>query len=823
MKRLRHFRKQYLMGILLRDLSGSTNTITATGELSNLADVVIHHALNWSIEAASARHGEPAGSPRIALIGLGKLGGQELNYSSDVDLVAVYADGQGDTAGVLTPTGLTANRVSNHEFYCTVVNLLTKLLSAHTDDGVGYRVDLRLRPEGRKGEVAWPLGSYRRYYESWGRTWERMVLTRARHVAGDRELGGAFITMVEPFLWRHTVDYSELEDIRAMKKKIDSIVTRDDIKRGYGGIREAEFFVQTFQILYGADRHSLRTPHLKGAIEAIAEMALVPKEELDALWDGYVFYRRVEHYLQMADDLQTYILPSAPDDREVLARKMGFKGDEEFTSALKVMRMRIKNMYNSLLGTEEDKHAEALTLLEGPLNSVELESYLAFRGLSDIEAGVKSMWRLRERASAPMGPDERVLVRKSVPGLLERALGSEHPDRALGALESFLGTYGMKGAYLRSMLEQEPMAEGLSKLFALSPVLTRLLLASPDCMNWLVEDMPIKKSAKRVMEEVERLLASGKPLDDQLGKYKGVEWLRLGMFFLSGIVPIADLQRYLSHLAEALLWAALMEAGGVQERFSVIAMGKFGGREITFGSDLDLIFVSESAEGIKIAEKIIHTITSYTGRGMLYEVDTRLRPDGSKGDLVKTMEGYRKYYLEHARIWEAQALTRARPVVGDRTLGREFLQMAKQVVAERGHELTSQDIASMRKKIISELAHEDKGMDVKLGPGGLEDVEFHVQWLQLQGARKSGGSVVQNTPAAIRRLVNRGDLPRAASRILLDAYDYFRKLQSFLWLNGESLVTPGMGIAKVIAKFMGHLDEDAFLLALKAHRGAVLG
>jgi glutamate-ammonia-ligase adenylyltransferase len=822
MRRLRHFKKQYMMSITLRDLEGISGTMGAAEELSNLADVVIQYALGWCIETAKARYGLPEGKCRISLIGLGKLGGSELNYSSDVDLIAVYDEGQGDTEGVLSPTGIITNRVTNHEFYCTVVNLLTKLLSFATDDGIGYRVDLRLRPEGQKGEIAWPLGSYRRYYESWGRTWERMVLIRARAVAGDEELGAEFIKMVEPFVWRHTVDYSELEDIRAMKKKIDSIVTRDDIKRGYGGIREAEFFVQTFQILYGAENPALKTPSLKNALEAIGKMGLVPEEELNALWEAYVFYRRVEHYLQMADDLQTYILPSAKAEREVLARKMGLKDNDTFTSELLMRRMRVKNMYNSLLGTDEDKHAEALTLLEGSLNDLEMAGYLTFRGVDDTDVAVKTLRRIRDRVASPLGPDERLLVRQSVPELIELALVSEFPDRALQGLEGFLGSYGMKGAYLRSIHDQKPMAEGLVKLFALSPVLTRLLLSSQDCMNWLVEEMPIKKSRKKVFEEVERLLASHSDVVEQLGKFKGVEWLRLGMFFLSGIMPVSDLQRSLSHLAAVTLAAALKDAGGQGEPFSVIALGKFGGREITFGSDLDIVFVSESDEGVRIAERIVKTITSYTSRGVLYEVDTRLRPDGSKGSLVKTLEGYRKYYMEKAQVWEAQALVRARPVAGDMELGRRFLKMSRSVLVERGHELKREDIRSMRERILSELAREQTGYDVKLGPGGLEEIEFHVQWMQLQGARENNGLVIQNTPAAIRRLANRGDILKEDAARLIRAYDFFRPLQSLLWLNGEKVLTLGSKMGHLAAKFMGFKDDNEFFSEFEAHRKKVL-
>jgi glutamate-ammonia-ligase adenylyltransferase len=548
----------------------------------------------------------------------------------------------------------------------------------------------------------------------------------------------------------------------------------------------------------------------------------VPAYELSSLWDNYVHLRRIEHFLQMADDLQTYRLPTSPEDMDALGRKMGFEDGASFISDFRVRRMKVKNMYNSLLGTEEDVHAEALGLLEGDLTDAELAGVISFRGVADTEAGIRSLRSLRDNLGAMLSPDIRAVVRQTLPKLLEMGLSSEHPGRALAGLEGFFVSHGLQAAYLRAIRDQEELAKGLIKIFSLSPVLTRILLSSPDCLNWLIEDMPIRKSKRKVMEESTRLTAPGRHLHDQLAKYKGVEWLRLGLFFLIDIMPVGELHRGLTHLAEAVVQAALIHSGAEGRRFAVIAMGRFGGREITYGSDLDLLFVAEHDEDVKYAERIIKTLAQYSDRGVLYPVDMRLRPDGTKGVLIKSVEGYRGYYTGSAQSWEVQALMRARPVAGDPGLGAEFLAMASDIVRQRGPLIEREEVRSMRSRIVGELSKESQGLDIKLGPGGLEEIEFYVQWLQLQAAGKKrgehGGVIIQNTPAAIRRFMNSGGIGRNEGGRLLETHAYFGRLMSLLRLNREEVLVPGSDTAVLAAKFMDSHDADALAAEVRRLR-----
>ncbi len=829
MRRLRLYKKRYLLRITLRDLRKTIGITDAMDELTTLAEEILEFTLDFCFSSNIKRFGSPpGGEPMMSIIALGKLGGAEINYSSDVDIIAVYADMQGETSGVQGPTGVTMGRISVHEFYCKVVEQLNKVLSTVTDEGIGYRVDLRLRPQGQKGDIAMPLSAYRAYYESWGRTWERMTLIRARHVAGDTSLGEAFFQVIDPFVWRRTVDYSDIEEIRALKKKIDSTFTRDDIKRGHGGIREAEFFVNTFQLLYGGEHRGLRTHRLLDAIEAIGSMGIVPREDLRDLADSYLYLRRVEHLLQMRDDLQTYTLPSGQVEREALGRLMGFPSGGVFLSDTRVKRMKIKNMYNSLLGTREDINAEALTLLESDLSEAELHGYLNFRRVLNPDACLGTLKRIRQQFEVPRTQGERTAMRRVIPGLLEMALEAESPDRALSGLEDFFEKHGISEAYLTALTEEKALTKGIIKVFSLSPFLTRLFLSRKRYLNVLVEEMPIRKSLRRVREELGREVKRGKPggsaLQGRLMRYKAVEWLRLGMFFLSGVLTAYDLQRYLSHLADALVGAAVTEADA-EGGFAVVALGKHGGRELTYESDLDLIFVAETPEGLITAERVFKTLTAYTDRGILYDVDMRLRPDGTKGSLVKDLEGYRRYYLEKAGNWEVQALTKARFIAGDRVFGDRFICMAHEVLGTRGGDITWGDIRSMRERIVAEHGKKPGGRDIKTGPGGMEDVEFFVQWMQLQAASQGRlGVLVQDTQAALARMAHREMIMAEAYKALKEAYAYHTRLKTFLRLNEEKTLALEGEAARLVPEFMGHKGSHAdseFLKQLEHHLDAV--
>ncbi|NOZ24962.1 MAG: bifunctional [glutamate--ammonia ligase]-adenylyl-L-tyrosine phosphorylase/[glutamate--ammonia-ligase] adenylyltransferase [Nitrospirae bacterium] len=820
MKALRDFKKRYLLRITLRDVCGETDILSSMDELTLLAEALIGLSLEWSLRVNRSRFGDPP-ETAITVVGLGKLGGAELNYSSDVDLIAVYGHGDGQTSGILNPSGVRVNRIGSHEFHCRVVELLSRMLSLPTEDGIAYRVDLRLRPQGQKGELTMPLDSYRTYYESWGRTWERMVLIRARPVAGDTELGLKFMEAVSPFVWRKSLDFSEVEEIRGLKKRIDSTLSRDDIKRGYGGIREIEFFVQTFQLIYGGDNRALRTHRLFNAIQVLRWMNLVPQEDLATLWDNYLYLRRLEHYLQMKEDLQTHRLPASRHEKEVLARTMSFSSAAEFLADLRLRRMQVKKMYNSLLGTEEDLHAEALALIEGDLTEDELRRYLSFRGVKEPEAAVVYLQNVRDQMRTFKTQRERAILRRVVPEFLEKAFSAESPDRALKGLESFIEVLGEKEAYLTGVAEHKGLVEAIVKLFSLSSYLSRVFLSDNSYLDRLVEGLVIRKTKRRVEEELRRSIRFGGGDLEAVGEYKRTEELRLGLFFLMDVLTIQDLLRSVSHLADAVIGTIIERTGG-DSGLTVIGLGKLGGRELTFGSDLDIIFLSDAPEGVRAAESAVKTLTTYTDKGMLYSVDVRLRPDGSKGALVKDIQGYRNYYLKNARPWELQALLRARPVAGDRGAGRAFLEMAAEVIRQRGREVKREEIRAVRERIVRELSQEAAGMDIKLGPGGIEEIEFHVQFLQLQHVRQHPELLVQCTSAAIRRLAGKGLIGSTERDTLLDAYAYYRRLETFLRLNEEHVVVKGSEITDLAGRFMRHRSTEEFLGHLEGLRSSVL-
>jgi glutamate-ammonia-ligase adenylyltransferase len=829
MKSVRLFKKRYLLSITLRDIMRITDMLTCMDELTCLAEIIINLALQRSMRINFMKFGEPS-EGRLTLIALGKLGGEELNYSSDVDLMAVYGDEEGQTSGIINPSGIRVNRISNGEFYAKVMELFNTMLSRNTEDGIAYRVDLRLRPQGQKGEIALPLNAYKNYYETWGQTWERMALIRARPVAGDSMLGRMFMEAIEPFVWKKSADYLDIEEIKALKKKIDSSFSKDDLKRGYGGIREAEFFIQTFQLIYGHAHEGLRTHRLLNAIQSLRWIGLVPGKDLITLWDNYLYLRRVEHFLQMKDDLQTHSLPKSEDDLKALAEKTGFSSINDFLSDLRLKRMETRNMYNSLLGTEEDVHAQALTLLEGDLSDDECAGYLSFRGLKMPLSGVKNLKSIREQFSLFRTQHERNIMRKAIPMLIEKTFNAESPDRAFSGLESFFTATGIKETYLTGLTERKELADGIIKIFSLSPYLTRVFLSNTIYLDLLLEGNIIRKTFRKTRQELYRNISQGH-CETKIAEYKNVEEIRLGSFFLMHVIRGHYLVKCLSHLADAIIWM-ITSAVGANGRspvhnqqlggLSVLGMGKLGGREITFGSDLDIIFLSENPGDLKTAEKVLRTLTAYTDKGIIYRIDTRLRPDGTRGALLKDIEGYRNYYFHNAHLWEIQALLKVRPVAGDMNLGKLFMEMAREAVIKRGAELKKDDVAAMRERIMKELSLESEGIDIKLGPGGIEEIEFYIQWLQLHHAREVPEILVQDTIAAAGRLAKKGILGFNDAETLLSSYKYLRTLETFMRLNEEHVIAEDSGVTELAAIFMGHKDKEEFLEHLRNLRKKVL-
>ncbi|MBC8412634.1 hypothetical protein H8E50_03040, partial [bacterium] len=476
--------------------------------------------------------------------------------------------------------------------------------------------------------------------------------------------------------------------------------------------------------------------------------------------------------------------------------------------------------YNSLLGSSEDVHSEALSLIEDNAGEKELAAYFAIRKVKHPAECVKNLMNLRQHIRTFRTVQERRIMREVIPQMLEGALSSEVPDRSIAGLEKLFSAYHIKSLHLTAFQEQKDLMLGILKIFSLSPYLTHIFLSNQLYLDTLIEEWSILKTLTDIKARVERAINRAKNIGQFLAEFRRMEEIRLGMLYLQGILQTNDLYRGISHLADAIIGAITERL--VSKDLAIIALGKLGGREMNFGSDLDIIFVSASEEAMSAAERILTTLTSYTESGILYEVDTRLRPDGARGILVNDIEGFRNYYLNSAQNWEIQALLRARPVAGDHKLTLSFIEMAKTVVQERGDSVKQEDISSMRKRIVEELSMESKGIDIKLGPGGIEEIEFFIQYLQLQHARAHPDILVQNMHSAFHRLEKSRLLDKEDAETLRYAYKYFRKIETILRLNALSFIADDSDIPDILAKVMGMKDRAAIMEKLLQLRKNVL-
>jgi glutamate-ammonia-ligase adenylyltransferase len=454
------------------------------------------------------------------------------------------------------------------------------------------------------------------------------------------------------------------------------------------------------------------------------------------------------------------------------------------------------------------------------MSDKELSGFLDFRNVAFPDRCLASLKSIREHMAGFRTMQERKITREVMPRLFESAMNAESPDRALAGLERLLSTYGLRPAHLAALKEHKELITGIIKIFSLSPYLTRTFLSNQQYLNILIEEWSILKSLKEIEDRLGRYIERSDDIPKALAEFRRFEEFRLGLLFLLNILTLEDLFNGMTHLAEAILRSILLCLDSSD--LSIIAMGKLGGSEMTFGSDLDIVFVSSSDRAMTVAEKAVKILTSYTDAGQLYSVDTRLRPDGSKGVLVKGIRGYRNYYLNSAQKWELQALLKARPVAGDKDLGRSFMKMAKDVILQRSSDITWKDISDMRLRIMRELINEAEGLDIKLGPGGIEEIEFYVQYLELRYSAQDPAVLHHNTLASIDKLGQLGAFKEADRTALSDAYKYYRKLETFMRLNEEQIISRSSEVTKLSERFMGHRSTDEFISELSRLRNSVL-
>ncbi|HEY0987654.1 MAG TPA: bifunctional [glutamate--ammonia ligase]-adenylyl-L-tyrosine phosphorylase/[glutamate--ammonia-ligase] adenylyltransferase, partial [Kofleriaceae bacterium] len=714
---LRRVRADELVRLGVRELELGLDTEVGR-ELARLADACFDAAIAFWDRELRVRYGPPRyldddgveRDAQLAVIGMGKLGGEELNFSSDVDVIYVYSSDQGEVGGL-----------SLHEYFAKLCTCVTQALSEVTEDDTVFRVDLRLRPEGAKGAIANSLASTERYYETFGRPWERQAWIKARVSAGDAALGAEVLTTLRPFVFPRLISPTVIDDVRALNRRIKRELVRPsrggggdgfDLKNGEGGIREIEFFVQALQLIHAGKRPGLRLRSTLAALDALLFAGLITDDEHLALWRAYRWLRHTEHVLQLEGGLQTQIVPDDDARRAVLARRLGYASDVAFAIALVKHTAAVSRLF-ATLGDAADEHADVAAILRGELTEAEEADALARLGFHDLAAARAELARARRNSDSPLAPASAASQRTARIGaaLLGEIATSADPDQALRTFGDLIARRGAAWSIWRLLEENPAIVRLLGSIFGASAYLARTLVDTPELIDLLIElgQTPPSRSVAQVAADLAARLAGVDAADPEqlwsaVAEVKNGHVLRVGLADFAGALDPLAVCAELTAIAEACLDRALaiVEAQLVQRhgrppgdaRLAVLGLGKLGGYELGYAADLDVVFVYTGDDGesdgaaplaavewfSRCAQRLLNALRQRTPRGRLYEIDTRLRPSGSQGLLVTSLAGWRRYHAEDARLWERQALIKLRPVAGDRELGAQVARLAADTV-----------------------------------------------------------------------------------------------------------------------------------------------
>ena len=843
-RELRRAARDERIRIALRELLppalGGADVDVTSRELADLASATIEVALCEAVHVVSQRFGEPrtaAGAPgRFTVLGMGKLGGDELNAGSDVDLVYFY-----DTDdGAAQPAS--GDEITLHDYWTRVARRLTANLEEPTADGFVWRVDLRLRPEGRSGPLVNSLAAAERYYESFGRLWERAALLRARPVAGDRAFGDEVLATLSPFIWRRRVDprlAGEMVGLARRSRAELSIDPTRDLKLGPGGIREAEFFVQTLQLIWGGKEPRVRAKNTLDGLRRLRAAGFVTDREAREIAEAYLALRRAEHAVQVASGLQTHARPSEPGAEERLARALGFDGAAAFDADISRHMSRVAARFVSLLpeGTPPaSRFSSAIAALERAEPEAFAEAVL--RAASEAAAftlgrprsrwgrppdpGVsaerqdrwadlaRDLFELSRHPDAPLGGRTREQHEALAEGVLEAVVDAADPEQAARYLRTFFARVKRPGVYIKLLGDDPRAVRRLVEALGASAFIGDALANNPELGDVVLfaRGAPTPDLARAEVASALREAAGSE--DDEavveaLRRAKARVTLEVGLADLASQLGTREATHTLSALADAELEAAARHALGTPAGagvagLAVLAMGKLGGREIGYGSDLDVLFLFDPAQApagtdadayfARSARRIIRLISVSHGAGPGYELDTRLRPSGNQGLLVTSIDAFARYHgiaggadasnpRVRAAAWERLALLRARAAAGDPVLGAAALRVAHAAAYEMPSDprTVAEEIHRLRMRMERENSQERRGRyDIKLGKGGLVDVEFAVQLLQLAHGRDPRVRTTE-TAVAIEALAAAGYLTPDQAETLRDGYAFLRKLE----------------------------------------------
>ncbi len=805
---VRKLRKQVMIKLILRDLNGLADLSEVMLTMSALAEVCMQRAQACLMPALHAQFGSPRGESsakiqELLVIAMGKLGGSELNVSSDIDLIFVYPE-DGETDG--------PQKLGNHEYFTRLGRRLIGILDELTADGYVFRVDMRLRPYGESGPLVTSFAALEEYLISQGREWERYAWIKARVIAPvDSPYTAELMQLVQPFVYRKYLDFGAIDSMRKLHAQIRQEVQRRDrfnnIKLGPGGIREIEFIAQVFQLIRGGGDARLRIRPTRAVLRQLGEMAQLPALVVAALDEAYVFLRNLEHRLQYLDDNQTQELPDRSEDREIIANAMGQADFSALQNELDRHRALVSRQFEQIFGSQQAGLNDLQLWHEG-ITAEELNNHLGKLGYHNPQDTAQYLLQLRASNRYLQLPEmSRQRLDKLVPQFITLCVQYGDPDATLSRLLNLLEAVSRRAAYLAFLAEYPQAMQRLTRLVSASIWASEYLTLHPALLDELLDaremyqppdwqqiDRELQTRLNDCADDAERQL-------DVLRHAQQEQTFHLLAMDLQDQLPLEKLSDHLSDLADLMLrhvlrlsWATARKRHCVEPKFAIIAYGKLGGKELGYASDLDLIFLYDDDHPdapenyARLAQRINTMLGSYTSSGRLYETDLRLRPNGASGLLVSSIEAFAEYQQKQAWVWEHQALTRARYSAGDAQVGAAFEKIRRQVLCQpRGLAELRVEILAMRNKMHDGHPNDSNLFDIKHDNGGMVDIEFMVQYIVLAYAHQYPQLTANIGNLALLKLAGElGLIPADIAEQTRTLYRALRQTQHKMRLNNVS-------------------------------------
>ena len=823
---MRQFRCREMVRIAWRDLAGWSELDETLRDLTELAEVCIEFALEYFYQKACTRYGTPLTKDNtpinIVVLGMGKLGAWELNYSSDIDLIFAYAED-----GVLNDR----KETSYGEFFSRICRDLVKALDETTADGFVFRTDIRLRPFGDSGPIIMTFDGMENYYLTQAREWERYAMIKARQVAGDFESGKQLMAMIKPFVYRRYLDYGAFEELRSLKLQITQELMRKDrlenIKLGPGGIREIEFIGQAFQLIRGGKCPELQERSILKILSLLGQMELLPKQDAKQLQTSYCFLRRVENHIQQYQDKQTHDLPTDSNVQQILAFSMGFSDWSGFYTALGEIRKAVHKVFEQVFSISEKlETTESSEIVWFGDNDEISFNYLTDHGFKQADTTLKVIKGFKNsRAISRLSAKGLGVIDRLLPQLIDAIQNIDNQDITLKRVLDLVEEVAGRNVYLSLLAENPEALTQLLKLASASSWICQYLAQYPMLFDELLDTRslydPLNKNqlAKQLKgclkniatDDIEQMMI-------RLRQFKQINTLRIAAADIMGVIPVMVVSDYLTYVAEVILeyvvdqtWQIVTAKHGWPPNthqnklgFSVLGFGKLGGCELGYGSDLDMVFLYDCADGSvltdgdkkiscaqfygRIGQKLRHILDTKMLSGVLYEVDLRLRPSGHSGLLVTHVNSYEDYLKNNAWTWEHQALVRARFVAGDVALKQQFEIIRYRILSlKRDTKLLKKDVCEMREKMRETLANKESNtFDLKQSIGGIVDIEFIVQFNILAHASEKKELTLYTDNVRLLEILNQhGFISNGQEEILRQAYCKYRDYGHHKILQGE--------------------------------------